>query len=233
MAETPAEVRRDIELTRERMSSTLDQLEQKLNVQQLVRENPWPAIGLAVAAGFILSGSRADVRAAAATVAATRGASSRLGPVLDDLVSQVVQNVSQGFEARVNGWVDEIRGAIGTSGQQGQGGQRFYGDREVGGMGAQQGYGVQGTGRFADTSRNNDMGNAGYASSGGHGVAQSPSGHAGIGGTDAAAGYGTGPTHSGPTSFGNAAAGPNPTGPGTSGSTGFGGATGTGPNGNA
>ena len=36
MAETTADVRRDIELTRERMSRTLDELEQKLNVVQIV-----------------------------------------------------------------------------------------------------------------------------------------------------------------------------------------------------
>ena len=75
MAETTADVRRDIELTRNRISDTLEQLEQKLNVTQLVRDNPWPALALAVGAGVLLSGSRADVKAAAATVTATRGAS--------------------------------------------------------------------------------------------------------------------------------------------------------------
>jgi len=211
MAETPADVRRDIELTRERMSSTLDQLEQKLNVPQLVRENPWPALGLAVAAGFILSGSRADVRAAAATVAATRGASSRLGPVLDDLVSQVVSNVSSAFESRVTGWVDEIKGAIGAP--QGQGGQS-----QRLGAGAQAQQGGQGTNRFADLS---------YGEAGGN-VRQedlvSRAGSAGIGGTPSG-GFGTGPAHTSPNSFGNAAAGTNPTGPG---STGQSGAAGTG-----
>ena len=86
MAETTADVRRDIELTRNRISDTLEQLEQKLNVTQLVKDNPWPALALAVGAGVLLSGSRADVKAAAATVTATRGASGRIGTVLDDLV---------------------------------------------------------------------------------------------------------------------------------------------------
>src|SRR3712207_8788884 len=79
MAETTADVRRDIELTRERMSDTLAQLEQKLNVMQVVRDHPWPAIALAVGAGFALAGSRADVKAAAATVRATGGAGSKGG----------------------------------------------------------------------------------------------------------------------------------------------------------
>ena len=59
MAETTADVRRDIELTRERMSDTILELERKFDVGQVVRDHPWPAIGLAAAAGFLLSGSRA------------------------------------------------------------------------------------------------------------------------------------------------------------------------------
>ena len=43
MVETTADVRRDIELTRERMSSTLAELERKLNVTEVVRDHPWPA----------------------------------------------------------------------------------------------------------------------------------------------------------------------------------------------
>ena len=53
MAETTADVRRDIELTRERMSSTLAELENKLNVMQIVRDHPWPALALAVGAGVL------------------------------------------------------------------------------------------------------------------------------------------------------------------------------------
>ena len=61
MAETTADVRRDIELTRERMSSTLAQLEQKMNVVQIVKDHPWPAIAVAFGAGVLLSGSKAVV----------------------------------------------------------------------------------------------------------------------------------------------------------------------------
>ena len=114
MAETTADVRRDIEMTRERMSDTLDQLEQKLNVGQFVRDNPWPALALAFGAGLVLSGSRADVKAAAASVAATRGASSRLAPMLDDVVAQFVTAVREGFETRVEQLVGEVKEAIGA-----------------------------------------------------------------------------------------------------------------------
>ena len=114
MVETTADVRRDIELTRERMSSTLAQLEHKLNVMELVRDHPWPALAAAVGVGVLLSGSSADVKAAAATAAATRGASNRIAPALDEIVANLVTTVSMAFEERVQGWVDEIKEAIGA-----------------------------------------------------------------------------------------------------------------------
>jgi hypothetical protein len=114
MAETTADVRRDIELTRDRISNTLNQLEQKVNVTQIVKDNPWPAVGLALGAGFLLSGSRVDVKASATTLAATKGASSRLGTVLDDLVANLMGGLSAAFEDRVEGLVTELKTAIGA-----------------------------------------------------------------------------------------------------------------------
>ena len=120
MAETTADVRRDIELTRERMSTTLQQLERKLNLMQVVRENPWPSLALAVGAGILLSGSHTDVKAAAATVAATKGASSKVGTVLDDVVANLVSGLHEAFETRVSSLVNELKTAIGAPvGQQG------------------------------------------------------------------------------------------------------------------
>ncbi len=114
MAETTADVRRDIELTRNRISDTLEELEHKLNVTQLVKDNPWPALAIAVGAGVVLSGSRADVKAAAATVTATKGASGRIGTVLDELVSQVVQSFHGVIEQRIEGLANEVKRAIGA-----------------------------------------------------------------------------------------------------------------------
>ena len=114
MAETTADVRRDIELTRERMSSTIQELEQKLNVTQLVRDHPWPAIALAVGAGVLLSGSGADVKAATATVAATKGASSKLGTALDDVVADLMTAVTGALHGRVDSLVGEIKDMIGA-----------------------------------------------------------------------------------------------------------------------
>src|SRR5688500_12230473 len=114
MAETTADVRRDIEMTRERMSTTLAQIEKKMNVMQIVRDHPWPAVAVAVGAGVLLSGSSADVKAAGATVAATRGASSKIGTVLDDIVANLMLGVSQAFQSKVDGFVNEIKTAIGA-----------------------------------------------------------------------------------------------------------------------
>src|ERR1041384_2031559 len=114
MAETTADVRRDIELTRERMSSTLAELEQKMNVMQIVKDHPWPAIGLAIGAGLLLSRSDADVKAAAATAAATKGASSKVGAALDDMVASLLTGVHQALEDRVTGWVGELKGGVGA-----------------------------------------------------------------------------------------------------------------------
>jgi hypothetical protein len=115
MAETTDDVRRDIELTRERMSSTFAELEQKLNVMEMVKSNPWPALALAVGAGVLLSGSGSDVKAAAATVAATKGASNKLGSALDDVVASLMTGVHGAIEGRVEGWVSELKDAIGAA----------------------------------------------------------------------------------------------------------------------
>jgi hypothetical protein len=121
MAETTADVRRDIELTRERMSSTLAELEHKLNVMQVVKDHPWPALALAIGAGVLLSGSGADLKAAAATAVATKGASSKVGTALDELVAALVIGVHGAMEDRLNGWVDELKGAIGAPVARGNG----------------------------------------------------------------------------------------------------------------
>ena len=114
MAETTAQVRRDIELTRERMSDTLAQLERKMNVMEIVRDHPWPSVALAAGVGFLLAGSRADVKAAAATVAATGGASSKLAGLLDDLAAGVVGGVSASFNKRLDNWLGDVKTALGV-----------------------------------------------------------------------------------------------------------------------
>lgn len=115
MAETTADVKRDIELTRTRISDTLEELEQKLNVAQMVRDNPWPALALAVGAGVVLSGTKADVKAAAATVVATQGASGRVAAVLDELVAQVLAGFQSAVEHRIDALASDVKRAIGAT----------------------------------------------------------------------------------------------------------------------
>lgn len=114
MAETTADVRRDIEMTRERISTTLAQLERKTNVVQIVKDHPWPALAAAVGVGVLLSGSRADVKAAAATAAATKGASSKVGGVLDNAVANLMGGLHEAFQGKMDSLVGEIRQAIGV-----------------------------------------------------------------------------------------------------------------------
>jgi len=101
-------------MTRERMSNTLAQLEHKLNVVEIVRDHPWPALAVALGAGIALSMSGADAKSAAVTIGATKGASSKVGSLLDDLVASVMTNVNQAFSSRVEGWVGELKDAIGA-----------------------------------------------------------------------------------------------------------------------
>lgn len=144
MAETTADVRRDIELTRERMTSTLAELERKLHLTQIVRDNPWPAVGLAFGAGLLLSGSRADVKAAAATATATRGATSKLGPALDDIVANLMAGVGAALQGHVDTLLDEVKAAIGAP---------------VGGNGAQrQGFASAGASAGASSGHDASMG---------------------------------------------------------------------------
>ncbi|MEO8333666.1 MAG: DUF3618 domain-containing protein [bacterium] len=112
MAETTADVRKDIELTRTRISETLQELEQKMNVTQIVKNNPWPALAIAVGAGVLLSGSRADVKAAAVTVVATKAASGRTSSVLDELVAQVVHGFQSAIEHKIERLANDVKRAF-------------------------------------------------------------------------------------------------------------------------
>jgi len=85
MSETTDTVQRDIALTRERMSETIAELDarishrvevvkEKLDVMQLVQDHPWPALAVALGFGVLLAGTRADAKAARATVRAAKAA---------------------------------------------------------------------------------------------------------------------------------------------------------------
>jgi hypothetical protein len=114
MADTTEDVRRDIEITRERMSDTISQIEQKLNLAQIIRDHPWQSLAIAIGAGLALGSSGADRKAAAATLAATRGSTTKLGAALDDIVANVMTGVHTAVQDRVDGWVSELKSVIGA-----------------------------------------------------------------------------------------------------------------------
>lgn len=118
MAETPADVRRDIELTRERMSTTIDQLEQKLNVTQLIADHPWPAVALAVGAGIALATSKSETKVAAAAAAATRDTRSRLGGALDDIVTNLMATATDALHQQVDQLVAQLKTSMTAGSQQ-------------------------------------------------------------------------------------------------------------------
>lgn len=108
MAETTTEVRADIEQTRARMSGAIAELERKANIGQQIAEHPWAAVGLAFGAGVALSGSRADVKAAAVTSQATRDTGSKLGNALDGVIAALIAGVTEAVHTRIDGAVKEV-----------------------------------------------------------------------------------------------------------------------------
>ncbi len=108
MAETTTEVRADIEQTRARMSGAIAELESKVDLTQKVRDHPWTAVGVAFGAGIALSTSRADVKAAKVTADATKETSSKLGGALDGVVAALIAGVTEAFNSRIDGMVNEV-----------------------------------------------------------------------------------------------------------------------------
>ncbi|MBK5189386.1 MAG: DUF3618 domain-containing protein [Gemmatimonadaceae bacterium] len=112
MVETTEEVRRDIEITRERMSDTIAQLERKFDVVQVVRDNPLPALALALGAGFFFARSSRRTKNSAGTAIAGGVARAKVVGVFDDVATRLLGGVTDVLGQRVDGWVDNLREAI-------------------------------------------------------------------------------------------------------------------------
>ena len=87
MSDTKPSVHREIARTRERMAETVDEIDtriaervssakQRLDIAQLVRDHPWPALSVAAAIGAFIGGSGADEKAAAAAAEAAKRAAN-------------------------------------------------------------------------------------------------------------------------------------------------------------
>jgi hypothetical protein len=117
MPETTTEVRADIEQTRERMSGAIAELERRVDVAQRVRDHPWAAVGVAFGAGFALSASHVDVKAAKVTADATKETGSKLGGALDGVVAALIAGVAQAFNSRIDGMVKDVVTSIKSDGR--------------------------------------------------------------------------------------------------------------------
>jgi hypothetical protein len=112
MAETTDQIRHDIEVTRDRISDSINQIEHKLNVADRIRENPWPSIAIAFGAGVLLSQSGADAKAAQVTAVAGKETGSKLGAALDGVLASLVTSVSGAMQERIDAAVSELTSAI-------------------------------------------------------------------------------------------------------------------------
>jgi hypothetical protein len=112
----PAEIRRELAETRERLSETVAAIEshvstvvsdakEKADISKLVHDHPWPALAAAVVAGAALSATRADEKAAAATADGVKRAASAAA---DGLV-RVVEPQARDLEQELRRAADDLR----------------------------------------------------------------------------------------------------------------------------
>ncbi len=91
-AETPAEIERDIALTRERVSGALVELERKVDPRQMIMEHPLVAITAAFAVGVVLGTRGGGKNSAAAPHVG--GASKGVLRVIADHVATTVASAA-------------------------------------------------------------------------------------------------------------------------------------------
>jgi Protein of unknown function (DUF3618)/DUF883 C-terminal glycine zipper region len=130
MVDTPDAVRRDIEVTRERMSTTLAELEQKVNVMQQVRDHPWAAIGIAVGAGAALGvasnrfrapvayrepadyGAAPGYRRSVESMPVLRQQGGRVVGVVDGIVAYLLRGLRQVAEQQIDSVLGDLRSSL-------------------------------------------------------------------------------------------------------------------------
>src|SRR5436305_13443185 len=132
MTDTRSDIRREMAETRDRMASDLEAIKdhvtspvrtarQRLDVAQLVREHPWPALGAAVLLGSIVGSSGADVKAVSATASgakrAARASKDAASAAIEKLHSSDEQDAAMPSEpASANekpGWSARLFDALG------------------------------------------------------------------------------------------------------------------------
>ena len=110
MTQETAEIVREMDATRAQMARDIDQLQarasekvqavkQRLDVGQLVRDHPWPALGAAVALGALIGGTGADTKAAVATVAGAKAGAKAATDASKSAVSAVKEKIHSSDDA--------------------------------------------------------------------------------------------------------------------------------------
>ncbi len=128
MVDTPDAVRRDIEVTRERMSTTLAELEQKVNVMQQIRDHPWTALGIAVGAGAALGVASNRYRGSVETMRppgadrstlsedwsrpVLRQQTSRVAGVIDGIMVYLLRGLRQVAEQQIDSVIGDLRSSL-------------------------------------------------------------------------------------------------------------------------
>ncbi|MDQ2765615.1 MAG: DUF3618 domain-containing protein [Gemmatimonadota bacterium] len=112
MATSTSEVRRDIQVTRERMSDTIEEIERKLNVAHVVRNNALPALAIAAGAGFLFARSSRRTKGSAGATVAGVAARASMGGVFESVAERLFGGVADVLGQRVDGWVDDLRDVI-------------------------------------------------------------------------------------------------------------------------
>jgi ElaB/YqjD/DUF883 family membrane-anchored ribosome-binding protein len=127
MSESMDDVQREIARTRERMSSTVAEIDarvsdrvegakDRLNIVQLVRDHPWPALAIALGTGVLLSATGADTRAARATKRAVLAAPGAVKHTAEHAVDSVRERFAG--DGSSDGVVSEssarLRGLLGS-----------------------------------------------------------------------------------------------------------------------
>lgn len=108
MGDRITEVRADIEQTRARMATAIAELEEKANVAERVRQHPWAALGIAFAAGVVLSRSSGDAKPPQAVDEATQ-TRSKLGSAFDQIVTAAIGGVVGALHSKVD---DVVSGVV-------------------------------------------------------------------------------------------------------------------------
>ncbi|HKN68729.1 MAG TPA: DUF3618 domain-containing protein [Gemmatimonadaceae bacterium] len=110
MTQETAEIVREMDATRAQMARDIDQLQaraaekvqrvkQRLDVGQLVRDHPWPALGAAVVLGALVGGTGADTKAAVATVAGAKAGARAAADASKSAASAVKEKIHSSDDA--------------------------------------------------------------------------------------------------------------------------------------